>query len=137
MQQGIKFRGHGFYSDLMSPFHTILRLHTAYSGIKRPTSTHNYILPPPDSRWLYVLHWMNNSLISKIYLTYQVYSAWFSKITHLQKSETPDLNKLTFEETHSFLRNTKMLIEMVSGTEIPKHATRNVTLRWFSRDENE
>lgn len=37
----------------------------------------------------------------------------------------------------TFLRNIKILIEMVSGTKISKHPTKNITLESVSRNEND
>ena len=53
-----------FWSDI-----THMQTHTTHSESNRLTQPYKYILTPPAmcSQQLSVLHWMNNSLISKIY----------------------------------------------------------------------
>ena len=68
-----------FYFDITHPH---IKTH---SWTNRLTHPYKYILTPPVmcSQQLFVLHWLNNSLISKTY-----YPKWlcYSKISHLQNS---------------------------------------------------
>ena len=74
-----------WYSDLISQTQTHTQTHTAYSGASRLTHPYKYIFSPTVmcSQQPSLLHWMNNSLISKIYFPQCLF---FSKIIHLQKS---------------------------------------------------
>ena len=65
-----------WYSDLIS--HT--QTHTAHSGASRLIHHINIYLHHMCSQQLFLLHWMNNSLISKMYFPKFLF---FSKIIHL------------------------------------------------------
>ena len=72
-----------WYSDLIS--HTQTHTHTSHLGASRPTHPCKYIFSPTVmcSQQLCLLHWMNNSLTSKIHFPQCLF---FSKIIHLPKS---------------------------------------------------
>ena len=75
-----------FFAVTLIWFHTHTHTHTythrAHSMANRLTHLYKYTLTPPVicSKKLFVLHYMNNSLISKIYLPQCLF---FSKINHL------------------------------------------------------
>ena len=58
-----------YFFDLI--LHTHKQRHTTHAGAKRLTHPHKYILTPAVtcSQLLSALHWINNSLMSKIYFT--------------------------------------------------------------------
>ena len=72
MKQGIKFTEvwhiMWFFAGTLIWYH--IHKHTVHSEGSRLTHPYKYILTPPVvcSQQLSVLHWLNNSLISKIYL---------------------------------------------------------------------
>ena len=65
--------------------HKHIQRHKTHLGASRPMHPCKYIFTPTVicSQQLSLLHWMNNSLISKIYFPQCLF---FSKIVHLQKS---------------------------------------------------
>ena len=95
MQQGDKFtevwQMMWVFAGTLIWYHTythtkthITRRHTSHSGASTLTHPYKYIFIPTaiSSQQLSLLHWMKNSLISKIYFP-QCLS--FSKTIHLQK----------------------------------------------------
>ena len=90
MQQGIKcievWHLMWFFAGTLIWYHkntyTQTQRHTVHSGASRLTHPYKYIFTPPFmcSQQLSLLHWMSNSLISKIYFPQCLF---FSKIIHL------------------------------------------------------
>ena len=90
--------------------YTHTQIHTANSGTNRLTHPYKYILPTPVmfSQQLFVLHWMNNSLISKVYFSQILF---FLKITQLWKSYY--ISQLDALRLSSFCEREIILINMV------------------------
>ena len=74
-----------YHTQTHTHTHTHTQRHNTLRGQCTDTHQHKYIFTPPVmcSQQLSLLHWMNNSLISKIYFPQCLF---FSKIIDLQKS---------------------------------------------------
>ena len=78
-----------FFAGTLIWYHTHTQTHTAHSGASRLTHPYKYIFTSPVmcSQQPSLLPWMNNSLISKIYLPQCFF---FSKIIHLKSHISVD-----------------------------------------------
>ena len=72
-----------FFASTLIWYHWDTKSHTAHSGANRLTHPYKYILKPPImwSQQLYLLHWMDNPLVLRIYVPQCL--CWLVQIMYL------------------------------------------------------